>query len=208
MKNIKAVWWLMKFQLIFQFVVLFFSCGEKKNQTYRQLLTSERIEQNEEFLDPKRSPVNLSEFPDFKGLSYFPIDETYRVNARVECITGKGVFDLPHSHNRSKPYTLFGFVHFELKGNPYTLQILEPVLKKKGYEDYLLLPFSDETNGTETYGGGRYIDFSKKDTGTTVIDFNKAYNPYCAYSSAYTCPIPPKENYLPLRVEAGVKYDH
>ncbi|MCK5678470.1 MAG: DUF1684 domain-containing protein, partial [Flavobacteriaceae bacterium] len=73
------------------------------------------------------------------------------------------------------------------------------------YEDYLFLPFTDKTNGESTYGGGRYLDLKIPDGDTTVIDFNKAYNPYCAYNHKYSCPIPPKANQLDVEINAGVK---
>ncbi|MBP7982432.1 MAG: DUF1684 domain-containing protein, partial [Kaistella sp.] len=77
-----------------------------------------------------------------------------------------------------------------------------------GYEDYLFLPFRDETNGKETYGGGKYIDLRIPDGNEIVIDFNQSYQPYCAYNAYdYSCPIVPEENFLPLRIEAGVMYD-
>ena len=77
--------------------------------------------------------------------------------------------------------------------------------KMEKYRNHLFLPFTDLTNGEETYGGGRYIDLSIPDSDTIIIDFNKAYNPYCAYSSTRSCPIPPRENDLDLKVEAGVR---
>ena len=81
-------------------------------------------------------------------------------------------------------------------------------MKTRGYEDYLFLPFRDETNGKETYGGGKYIDLRIPDGNEIVIDFNQSYQPYCAYNAYdYSCPIVPEENFLPLRIEAGVMYD-
>ena len=78
-------------------------------------------------------------------------------------------------------------------------------MKEEGYEDYLFLPFLDDTNGEESYGGGRYIDCRIPEGDTIEIDFNKAYNPYCAYNENYSCPIVPRENYLAIEVKAGVK---
>ena len=72
------------------------------------------------------------------------------------------------------------------------------------YEDYLFIPFNDLTNGNETYDGGRYLDLKTTSESTIVIDFNKAYNPYCAYNDKYSCPIPPRENDLPIEIKAGI----
>ena len=81
----------------------------------------------------------------------------------------------------------------------------QDLTKKDGFDNYLFLPFLDDTNGEESYGGGRYIDLRIPKNDELVIDFNKAYNPYCAYNEKYSCPIVPRENYLALKVEAGVK---
>ena len=84
-----------------------------------------------------------------------------------------------------------------------------PVSQDPEYIDYLFLPFTDLTSGDGSYGGGRFLDTTIPKGDTIVLDFNKAYNPYCAYNSAYSCPIPPKENDLLVRVEAGVKaFEH
>ena len=78
-------------------------------------------------------------------------------------------------------------------------------MSSEKYKDYLFIPFTDKTSGIETYGGGRYIDLVLSDivNKTCTIDFNKAYNPYCAYTAGYNCPIPPKENDLPVAIKAG-----
>ena len=81
----------------------------------------------------------------------------------------------------------------------------QELIKQEGFENYLFLPFSDETNGIESYGGGRYIDLRIPESNKLIIDFNSAYNPYCAYNDKYSCPIVPRENYLRTRIEAGVK---
>jgi uncharacterized protein (DUF1684 family) len=94
-----------------------------------------------------------------------------------------------------------------LNEKPYKLTLLEAVNKKTGYEKFILIPFGDKTNGTETYGGGRYIDITIPEGNKAIIDFNMAYNPYCAYSAKYTCPIPPKENILDVEIKSGQKYE-
>ena len=96
---------------------------------------------------------------------------------------------------------------FDLKGKPFKLNIYQnqDLIKKEGFEDYLFLPFLDNTNGEESYGGGRYIDMRIPDGDTIIVDFNSAYNPYCAYNEKYSCPIVPRENYLDTEVRAGVK---
>src|SRR5690606_22205799 len=98
-------------------------------------------------------------------------------------------------------------LNFQLKGKEYQLNVYQgqDLMKEEGYEDYLFLPFIDDTNGEESYGGGRYIDLRIPEGDSMVIDFNSAYNPYCAYNEKYSCPIVPRENYVDTEVRAGVK---
>lgn len=187
--------------------LLIVSCTSQTDEAYRKALAAERIQLNEEFRNPDTSPLDSADLYSFPGLRFFPANESYRVEATIEKLSYQPVFELPHSHEPSRPYMNYGYASFNLNGKPCRLLILEQVTKKEGYEDYLLLSFTDETNGWETYGGGRYLDLSTKDSGTVMLDFNKAYSPYCAYSASFTCPIPPKENHLPFRVEAGMKFE-
>ncbi len=178
-----------------------------EDPAYRHELASERMAINEQFFDPKESPLDSHLFYTFKGIKFFPISEKYRVKASLSLLKNDSVFELPHSHDATKPYKQYAVASFELLGKSYELLVLEQVVKKPGAENYLLLPFTDATSNIETYGGGRYIDLDKTAGTEITIDFNKAYNPYCLYNSKYTCPIPPKENKLPIRLEAGMKAD-
>ena len=107
-------------------------------------------------------------------------------------------------------YKPYGKLKFKIDGKKYKLTLYQNVelTKREGYEDYLFLPFNDMTNGVESYGGGRYLDMKIGDLDFPVIDFNYCYNAYCAYNHKYSCPIPPDENYLKVRIEAGVKKYH
>ena len=104
-------------------------------------------------------------------------------------------------------FRVYGKLTFNLNEKEHTLSVYENLDKKnvKGYENYLFLPFLDQTNGYETYGGGRYIDIYINDKDSLLIDFNKAYNPQCVYNEDFSCPIVPRENLLEVRIEAGVK---
>ena len=114
--------------------------------------------------------------------------------------------------NRLPEYRKYGELKFSLEGKMLTLSVYQnlELTKKAGFEDYLFIPFTDLTNGDETYGGGRYIDFRMDQLKEKLVrlDFNRAYNPYCAYSKGYSCPIPPAENLLPVAIRAGVKSPH
>ena len=116
-------------------------------------------------------------------------------------------FKMKTTTDRLPEYVKYGELIFDLKGKPFKLNIYQnqDLIKKEGFEDYLFLPFLDNTNGEESYGGGRYIDMRIPDGDTIIVDFNSAYNPYCAYNEKYSCPIVPRENYLDTEVRAGVK---
>jgi hypothetical protein len=111
---------------------------------------------------------------------------------------------------RLPEYVKYGEFHFTIDNIDYKLNVYQNIdlTKKEGYEDYLFLPFSDLTCGKESYIGGRYIDMRVPKSETIIIDFNTAYNPYCAYNHKYSCPIVPLENDLNIEIRAGVKKFH
>ena len=162
---------------------------------------------NAEFKDASTSPLKDIDRKNFSGLDFFKFDSIYIVNAKLERTPGETPFEMKTTTERLPIYVKYGVVTFNLKGNEYHLNVYQnqDLINKEGMEDYLFLPFLDNTNGEETYGGGRYIDLKIPDGDELTIDFNKAYNPYCAYNEKYSCPIVPRENYLALKVEAGVK---
>lgn len=184
---------------------LLVSCQQGIDEPYRQAMAAERMAINEHFFNPQETPLDSENFSHFKGLKFYPVNEKYRIYASLTLLENQPIFNLPHSHNSSRPYKNYAVAKFELDGKTYELVVLEQAEKNADNENYLLLPFNDATNGKDTYGAGRYIDLDKKSGTSLIIDFNKAYNPYCAYNSNYTCPIPPKENKLPIAIEAGVK---
>ena len=116
-------------------------------------------------------------------------------------------FNMKTTTDRLSKERVFGILTFELKGKSFELNVYQgqELMQKEGFENYLFLPFLDNTNGTFTYGGGRYIDLEIPEGDIVEIDFNSAYNPYCAYNEKFSCPIVPGENYIDIDVEAGVK---
>lgn len=115
---------------------------------------------------------------------------------------------LPTSDNLEKKYLEYAFAEFELNGESCKLLILE-IMEEGPYRGTLFLAFADATSANETYGAGRYLDVKKVPGASSVIlDFNQAYNPYCAYSEKYSCPFPPKENILKIAIQAGEKKYH
>lgn len=179
---------------------------EKKNESsaaYQENL-------NKEFASKKTSPLMESDLATFKSLDFFPIDSLYIVTATFVKDTNSKVFEMKTSTNRLPKYRRYGTLSFVLQGKSFQLNVYQNIdlSKKSGFEDYLFLPFSDLTCGHESYIGGRYLDLRIPSGNVIVLDFNKAYNPYCAYNHKYSCPIVPLENDLGIEIEAGVKKFH
>ena len=128
------------------------------------------------------------------------------MTAKFEKLPPASLFQMKTTANSIKDYDIYGIATFTLDGKEYQLNIYQShqLRTQEKYIDYLFLPFTDQSNGAETYGGGRYMDL-RIPTGTTIeLDFNKAYNPFCAYATGYACPIPPKENDISVAINAGV----
>ncbi|MCW3091108.1 MAG: hypothetical protein JWP81_2177 [Ferruginibacter sp.] len=146
---------------------------------------------------------------DRKYLDLFAPDSTYKVLADFEKINDLQGFGMPTSAKVMQRYYKYGKISFKIKGRLYELFVYQSkdLLLTKEYKNYLFIPFTDATNGVETYEGGKYLDLHTQDiiNNKIVIDFNKAYNPYCCYTAGYNCPLPPKENTLKISINAGEK---
>ncbi|MGI9653299.1 DUF1684 domain-containing protein [Chryseobacterium sp. RLHN22] len=165
---------------------------------------------NKEYLDKKETPLRGDNYTKFKQHPFFPIDLRYRVTAKFIKNEKPEPFDLPTSSGKSKSYQEYGKATFSLDGKSYTLTIYQSLdlMKMEKYKDHLFLPFRDETNLKETYGGGKYMDLTIPKGNTIILDFNQSYQPFCAYNAYdYNCPIVPEENKLPVAIRAGVMYD-
>lgn len=209
----------MKYILLFSILIIFSCKPEKKyhdeQEQKSELVASNGLKQilefqeelNEEFKNPEESPLPDRYRKDFESLDFFPADTNYVVKAKFVRTPDALPFMMPTTTDRETKEVVFGIAHFELNGQKWQLEIYqnEELMLEEGYEDYLFLPFTDLTNGKETYTGGRYIDLRIPNSDSIVIDFNRAYNPYCAYNKKFSCPIVPSVNDLAVRVEAGVK---
>ncbi|HEU4496844.1 MAG TPA: DUF1684 domain-containing protein [Flavobacterium sp.] len=162
---------------------------------------------NAQYADPEESPLLEKDLKKFKSLSFFPISKKFFVIAKFIRTPGEKPFEMATTTGRKPVYVKYGEAHFTIDGKSFKASLYQSQDLKKidKYKDNLFLPFTDLTSGTETYGGGRYIDLKIPQGDTLIIDFNKAYNPYCAYNHKYSCPIPPSENDLAVAVRAGVK---
>jgi uncharacterized protein (DUF1684 family) len=172
-------------------------------------IEAHRKKQQDEMRDPEKSPLPKKERKRFEHLNYYPIDLSYRLKATFVKTENAVLFKMKTTTTRLPEYSKYGEVHFELKGTMYKLEVYHnsEIAARPGLEDYLFIPFTDESNGKETYEVGRYIDFKVPSSNEIVLDFNLCYNPYCSYSSGYSCPIPPEVNFIPLEIKAGeLKY--
>lgn len=197
-------------KLSFLFVIfsLFLSAQTKKENL--NAIKKFQKELNAEYLNPKESPLRGDNLTNFKKHPFFPANLKYRVTANFSKTENPVSFELPTSSGKFQSYQEFGTAEFEIDGKKYALKIYQNLrlIKMEKYKDHLFLPFRDETNSKETYGGGKYMDLKLPTGNTIVLDFNLSYQPYCAYNAFdYNCPIVPEENKLPLRIEAGVMYE-
>lgn len=196
----------MKIKFVYILLVVFsVGCTQEKREIKGE--TEFQKELNAQFKDATESPLKKKDRKLFSGLDFFKFDSTFVVKAALRRTEDTVWFNMKTTTDRVSKERLFGILSFEISNKPYQLNVYQgqELMKQEGFEDYLFLPFLDETNGQETYGGGRYIYLRIPKGDSLIIDFNEAYNPYCAYNEKYSCPIVPRENYLRTRITAGVK---
>ena len=172
-----------------------------------QLAKEYQEEMDQKFSNPEESPLDEKDRKEFTGLNFYPVDPDYIVKAEFVRTPAEAPFAMKTSTDRLPIYVKYGELYFKLNGKELKLNVYQnqELVEDPEYFDYLFLPFTDKTNGNSTYGGGRYLDLRIPDSKEVVLDFNKAYNPYCAYSGKYSCPVPPEENNLDVEIFAGVK---
>lgn len=173
-------------------------------QSYVDIIAKHRQHYKEEFITEERSPLKGN---DTSFLRFYAPDITYRVTAKFIATPDALPFDMPTRSGKLKKFRQYGSISFTIHDTTLTLQVFQnlKLLEDTKHKDHLFIPFTDGTTYAETYGGGRYIDLATSDIkdGKLVIDFNKCYNPYCAYADGYNCPIPPAENRLSVAIKAG-----
>lgn len=175
-------------------------------QSYSEQISTHREKYKQDFIKESNSPLKEN---DLQNLHFYDADSSYKISADVEMLKNEKVFKMPTYDGTSKEFYRYAKINFNLNDKAITMTLYKSIAlaSNPAYKDLLFLPFTDETNNVETYGGGRYVDLSSKEINNNKIevDFNKAYNPYCAYSDGYRCPIPPEENNLELAIKAGEK---
>ncbi len=161
-----------------------------------------------EFVDTATSPLTEKDRAHFEFIPRFAPDGAYCVRAVFVRDSLAQPFTMKTTKTRTPGFKAYGTLHFLLNGEERKLTVYESVPPHPGHEKELFLPFTDLTNGQESYGVGRYLDLLAPLDATVTLDFNRAYNPYCAYNDKYSCPIPPQENHLTTEVRAGAKKFH
>jgi uncharacterized protein (DUF1684 family) len=164
---------------------------------------AETREAKERFmLEDSDSPIPKDKRKVLLPLRYFPPDLSYRVPGALQLADERPVFEMPTSTGTLRRFQFVGSLEFTLAGQSHKLGAFVP----EGEQIVnLFVPFADMTTGTETYSAGRYLDLQPTATGVYTVDFNQAYNPYCAYNQTYECPYPPASNRLKVPVRAGEK---
>lgn len=186
-------------------LVVYPSFSSFAQSKYAQSIENERKEFEEKLLKSFEI-LNQDEIQNIKKLQYFEIDSNWILTADFKKDVGE-IFEMPTTTERKPTYLRVGYLFFTYQDIHFQLAVYQNMeLKGTAYEDYYFLPFKDSNAPEITYGGGRYLDvqFSLEDV-NVVVDFNKAYNPYCVYSYRYSCPITPSENHLSVKINSGAK---
>lgn len=185
----------------------FSSKGPEDDHVYINTVLEERKSKEDYLKSGEGSPFVMDSIV-FDSLRYFPINKKYQVKAELEPIDKKKVFLLGTSDGKEQRYLEHAYAVFTLDGITNRLLILE-VMDNGPQRGKLFLAFADKTSSADTYGAGRYLDIEKvRGASSIVLDFNLAYNPYCAYSDTFSCPLPPRENILEVAIRAGEKNYH
>jgi uncharacterized protein (DUF1684 family) len=199
-----------RFKLIIAIVFgTLFACN---SQGRRALIGETPYQQklNVSYKDASTSPLKSKDLKKFKGLDFFPVDSSFIVKATFIKTENAPTFEMATTTDRKPLYKEYGVLQFILKGVDCQLTIYQSQdnLRDEKYKNYLFLPFTDDTSGNESYGGGRYMDVMTTDItkkNTVILNFNNTYNPYCAYNEKYSCPLTPRKNHLNIEIKAGIK---
>lgn len=176
-------------------------------EDYRRGIEEFRRRKDRMLASDPDSPIPPGERAGFQGLRYFPVDPKYRIRVRLQPEASPARVRMVTSKGTEQEFLRVGHFDFSLEGRPLRLFAYRsappPGHERQAREEPLFIPFRDATSGRESYGAARYLDLQPSPTGEYILDFNLAYNPYCAYSDDYICPLPPPENTLPVAVRAG-----
>lgn len=175
------------------------------NNDYQAEIIKKRNAKDRFFEDSKDSPLSDLQKKQFSKLTYFEIDPNYKVKADLELLNSDSNFVIMMTKNESSNFLKYAYADFVLQNKKYRLTIFKGT--EKHNQNYFFIPFTDQSNGKDSYEVGRYLEIKKPQNNLKelFLDFNEAYNPYCAYNKEFSCPIPPSENHLETSVLAGEK---
>lgn len=188
------------------FALAITTCSGTDTEAIKSEIRETRQTKNEYFKNNPNSPIPNQKRDQFKELHYFPIDLEYRVTTSINEYTDKDTIVMTTTKKREQYYLRWGEFDFTIDGHRDTLRVYQPLQTSADQDPYFFIPFYDATNNQSTYGGGRYLDIAQQEKNKYVIDFNQAYNPYCAYDyERWSCPMPPMENTVDFPIKAGEK---
>jgi uncharacterized protein (DUF1684 family) len=167
---------------------------------WRSQFETHRDSWNKLMLQEGDSPIPPERQATFAGIRFYPFAPGWRFVGDLERLVPARVVAVPDTKGKTQAYLEYGRFPFEHEGRVATLLVHRPAEHPEQY----FIAFTDSTSGGDTYGGGRYVHLDSLDTHRFVLDFNKAYNPYCAWDPSWICPLPPPENALPFAVTAGM----
>lgn len=179
----------------------------KMSEQEVEMLLQQRKEKDRLFKLHPQSPIPENMRKDFKGLNYFQVNPDYKFLCRLNRYPNLSTVRMTTSTGEERDYLKVGYIRFNIEGETQTLQTYKATHEHhhEGERESLFIPFRDATSGKESYGAARYLEIEKAEDGFWLVDLNRAYNPYCAYSEYYSCPFPPRENWLEVEVSAGEK---
>ena len=173
-------------------------------ETWKRALARFREEKDEFFRSDPDSPFPPEAKRAFPGLNYFVPDPDYRMEARLQRYPSPDGVVMGTSKGTRQLFNRVGFFDLSVGGGGFRIHAYQSAQRQ---EPSLFIPFRDATSGEESYGAARYLDLEVEHDDEYAVDFNYAYNPYCAYSEDYVCPLPPQENWLKVPIRAGeMKY--
>jgi len=176
-----------------------------EHSEWKAALERARKEKDAFFAQQWQSPISPQDRSGFKALEYYPPDPSYRFELELHEHPETHVIKMAYTKGDEQDFLRWGEFRFQIGGKEQTLQ----AYKRSREEEMLFIPFKDATSGKETYGAGRYLDLAaerdRTAEGKWILDFNQAYNPWCVYSEAYTCPFVPPDNWLEVAIMAGEK---
>ncbi|MAD96892.1 MAG: hypothetical protein CMB99_06135 [Flavobacteriaceae bacterium] len=197
-----------RLSLLFLLLILTACNSDRKRPIVGE--TDYQITQNNIFKDGSKSPLKKKDLKNFRGLDFYPVDSSFVVTASITLYEESPIFEMATTTDRKPLYREYGLLNFKIDTTNCQLTVYQNIddLQQEETEDLLFLPFTDDTSGNGSYGGGRYMDLRITDIqedNTLLLNFNNTYNPYCAYNEMYSCPLTPRKNHLNVEIKAGVK---